>query len=149
MKKMKTSICILIVLFLSQCSSKNCYEIKLQFGNDSNLTKDSPVLIGNGIVGFVEDLHRSADGSEISICVPNSVRIPKDSKLVEGYIGRIGNGVQITLGSQVEFLNSGDRMIGVHKDTIITEATKVDSAMFKKIIEITNDIVEKEKKKKK
>jgi hypothetical protein len=149
MKPMEMTLCLLIALSLTQCSTKNCYEVKLQFGTESNLKKDSPILIGDGIVGYVEELRMGKDGSEVKICIPNPVRIPKDSKLAEGYIERFGDGVQITLGTQAEFLKGGDVMVGIHRDTVTMVATSADSAMVKKIIEIANDFAEKQKRKKK
>jgi hypothetical protein len=149
MKQIEVPLCLLVVLSLFQCSPRNCYEIKLQFGTGSNLKKDSPILIGDGIVGYVEEMLKNKDGSEVRICIPNPVRIPKDSKLAEGYIDRFGDGIQITLGSQAEFLDRGDTMVGIHIDTIKMETTNADSAVVKKIIEIANDFAEKQKKKKK
>ncbi|MCE2896286.1 MAG: hypothetical protein LW721_17775 [Flammeovirgaceae bacterium] len=104
------------------------------------MTTSSPILIENGIVGFVENLDKSKKGSQVSVCIPNPIKIPKDSKVFAGYIDRLGFGIQIIRGTQEEFFDTGDIVSGVYKDTIMLENANVDSLLIKKLEDVTNDI---------
>ena len=143
-----TLLLVFISMVTLQCQNKNCYDLNLKFGRNSSFEKNSPIFIGNGIVGYVEDFHE-ADSTTVVICVPKPLKIPKDSKVMEGHIKRVGtNGIEILLGKQSEVLKGGDTMIGVHKDTIQSNSAEGDSAAVNKLINIMQDFGKKHKPKK-
>lgn len=136
----------LIIYVLSDCSPKRCYDVRMQFDVAANLKNDIPVLIGNGIVGYTK-LFKNRTGYEAKICMPNPVKIPIDSRVVEGYSERLGTIVQINLGSRSEVFDDGDLMVVTHKDTILIERTKSDSAIIKKVIDVISHIKQTREKK--
>lgn len=143
--------CLLIcfVLGFSQCSRKDCYRLQFPLTQDSTLTKGAPVVFDNGIVGYVEDVEKSNEGSVAEFCLPNAVQIPKDPKIYVGFIQAFSvYGIKIESSSESGFISSKELLQGFPVDSIDVNFSVSDTALTNKLIDIVKDINEEQKSKK-
>jgi hypothetical protein len=128
-----------------QCTSRNCYKMRV-VGDKSSLVKGSPVVFGNGIVAYIENVKSSNAMLVAEFCLPNSIRIPKDSKIYAGFIQAFSvNGVKIEPGLELDFFNSKDLLNGISLDSIAIKFSESDTAVTNTLIDIMKDINEKQK----
>ena len=137
-----------LLLFLG-CSPKDCYEVNVQFEKRANVEKNCPLVTDGGIVAFVTEVDKgNGDLSTAKICVPNDVKIPKDSKIFAGYVKEFSAPcIKIDFGTLNEFDDGEHPLASVYRDTIKLALPDADTTLGKKIIDIVRDYNQQKKKK--
>jgi len=103
-----------------------------------------------GIVGFLDEVQNSDTASLAKFCIPDAVRIPKNSKVYVGFIKAFSvYGVKIVSSNEAEFITEGGRLYGLPTDSINLSLPPQDTALANKLIDIMKDFSESQKKKKK
>ncbi len=131
---------VCFILFLSQCSRTDCYRLRLPLNQDLILSKGAPVILSNGIAGYVDEIKR-VDGNYIAeFCLPSALQIPKNSKIYVGYIRILDvYGIKIEQSNEPEFISSKILLQGYQRDTIEVDFPAPDTTFTNKLIDVIID----------
>jgi hypothetical protein len=141
--------CLVVALICNQCSRKDCYELQFQLSQDSSLIKGSPVILDNGIIGYVEKVEKSNGSSVAEFCLPKAVQIPKNSRVYVGFIQAFSvYGVKIESSNESGFISSKELLQGLPMDSIEVNFSASDTVLTNKLIDIVKDINNDHKNKK-
>jgi hypothetical protein len=128
-------------------SRKDCYQ--LQTIRNSALVSGSPVILDDGIVGYIEEVHERNKISTAKFCIPAALRIPKNSKVYVGVIQAFGvYGVNIVSSNESGFVENDEPLYASVVDSIQLNLPPADTVLTNKLIDIVKDINEAQKKEK-
>jgi hypothetical protein len=142
----KRLILSIILLVFFNCSKKKpCYSVQFD-ENKCSVSIGSPVFIGSGIVGYIDKINSSNDMVICEFCIPNSVRIPEDSKIYVGFIQSFGvNGIKIEEGKDLNYFSNKVPLNVIFKDSIELNFSASDSILNNNLIELFNKINQNQK----
>lgn len=127
------------------CGNKDCYQLQVAESKRS-LLKGSPVIFGNGIVGYIEEAKLSNGMLMTKFCLPSSIRIPMGSKIYVGFIQAFSTyGIKIEPGTELDFISSKELLSGIPLDSIGVNFSESDTAITDSLIDIVKDINDKAK----
>ena len=130
--------CFAVVLIFSQCNQKDCYELQLQ--SSQNLKKGAPVILKDGIVGFVEEIKTSNHESVAKFCLSSDIHITKNSKIYVGLIQSFSViGIMIELSNETDIVSSKELLRGLSMDSIEVDFSISDTVMTNKLIDIIKE----------
>jgi hypothetical protein len=128
-------------------SRKDCYQ--LQTNPNSALVSGSPVILDDGIVGYIEEVQERNKISTAKFCLPSALRIPKNSKVYVGFIEAFSvYGVNIVSSSESEFVDNDEPLYALEVDSIQLNLQPADTVLTNKLIDTVKDINEAQKKNK-
>src|SRR5258708_29889639 len=108
---MKTFICILVVLsfFLTECTRKT-YGIVVKFKTETTQDEYFPIFFDQRFIGSSDQVRRSKNDSKcLEVNIPDSIKIPKNSQFLIGYVDFLGSrGMSIRPSDFADDLKAGD-----------------------------------------
>jgi hypothetical protein len=138
---------ILFLMIMSFCASRcarKCNEFTIYLEELNGVKIHSPILVEDGIVGYVENLDKRDSGFVVSVCIPVGLTMSGDTKVYNGYVNRYGVPAIVFIpGGSSSFLKHGDLIESSVKDSIRfnvpnseSDSLLIDSAktMFRNII---------------
>jgi hypothetical protein len=147
MKTIHVSLFYLVILTsYSQCSNKDCFRLQILPSQESILGKGAPVILDDGIVGYVDGVQTKDGKLMAKFCLPPAIQIPRNSKVYVGFIQAFSvYGIKIVTSTESEFINSSELLYGLSMDSIDLELPPTDTALTDKLIDIVNDVNKKNK----
>jgi len=141
----KRVIILIWSLSFLQCNNDKCYQIWIDKG--SVLEQGSPVILDNGIIGYIDEVANSDTSSIAKFCIPPKIQIPSNSKI---YVGLIlpfnSNGVKISSSNEEAPMKNSKVLKGILMDSIQLEFNDQDTTLTKELIDLLKDHNEKQKK---
>lgn len=123
-------------IVLLHCTRNNCYNLEIHFPVSAKIQKDNPVFYGNGLIGNVSELSKLGNDSTLAtLCILDSLSIPRNSVLVSGFIRAFGmTGIQVIPSGEKEYAKEGEVLKGISIDTIKMTLPELDSVFLEDFI---------------
>ena len=134
---MKRLFYFLAIVFSVISCKKNSYEIVLKIDKPLKTNGSFQIFFDKAFIGESKDNGSDKLIQFTNISIPDSIKIPRDSKFAIGYVDFFkSRGVRVLPGQRTDSFISGDTAAGVSIDQIVLDVENTDSLIVEKIIGI-------------